>query len=59
MFFALSLWLSHQVVDGLDFSFGRTQVGVITFSQTGSASVNFYLNTYTTKQDVMNALVFR
>ena len=41
---------------GLDFNFGRTQVGVVTFSAT--ASVQFSLNKYTSKGEVLNAIAF-
>ena len=42
---------------GLDFNFGRTQVGVVIFSDT--ATVGFPLNKYTSKDEVLNAIAFK
>ena len=51
-----ALYFTKQVVYGLDMSFGRVRVGVITFGD--QAQVQFNLNKYTEKEEVINALRF-
>lgn len=44
------------VVHGLEFRFDRTRMGLVSFSD--SAKVDFQLDSYQGKQDVLNALSF-
>ena len=46
----------REAVFGLDYTFGRARVSVITYGDT--ASTRFYLNAYSTREDVLNALRF-
>ena len=48
---------TRHVVQGLPFSFGRTRVSVISYSDT--ATLHFDLSEYQTKREVLNALSFR
>lgn len=46
-----------QLVKGLDFKFSRTRVGLVTFAGGAyGAEVQFYLDTYNSEQDVLNAI---
>lgn len=54
--FEVSLKLSKLIVQGLNFAGGRTRVGVLTFSD--QPSVGFYLNRYTDRSSVLNAIAF-
>ena len=42
---------------GLDFNFGRTQVGMVIFSDNPQGG--FPLNKYTSKAEVLNAIAFK
>lgn len=49
--------LARQIVLGLPIRPGRLSLGVLTFGN--GSSVSFYLNTYNSKDDILNALSFR
>jgi collagen type VI alpha len=51
-----SIAFIREVVEGLPLNFGRTRVGLVSYSDT--ARINFYLDTYTTREEVLNALSF-
>ena len=53
----LSVSFIAEVVNGLPFQMGRVRVALISFSTT--AKIEFYLNKYQSKQEVLNALSFR
>ena len=53
----LSVSFISEVVNGLPFQMGRVRVALISFSD--NAKVEFYLNKYQSKQEVLNALSFR
>ena len=50
----IELTFMKQVVRGFDFKYGRTRIAFVVYSQT--AEVRFYLDTYTSHRDVLNAL---
>ena len=47
---------TKQMVLGLPMAFGRTRVGLITFRD--RARISFYLDTYTTQEEVLNAIAY-
>jgi len=49
--------VTREVIEGLPWSFSRARVGLVSYSD--SAQRNFYLNDYSSKQEVLNALSFR
>ncbi len=54
--FKHSLQFVKDVVKPLEFASGKTRVSVITFNDQGIAK--FYLDTYTTRQDILEAIDF-
>ena len=48
---------AREVTEGLPFALGRARVAVVSFSD--EATVNFELDDYSSKQEVLNALSFR
>ena len=55
--YAISLALTTEVVKGLPIRFDRARVGLVSYAD--RATINFYLNTYQTKEDILNAIAFR
>ena len=53
----VTIALTREVIQGLPFSFGRTRVSVVSFSDT--ATLHFDLAEYQSKQEVLAALSFR
>ena len=53
----LSIEFMTTVIYGLPMHAGRARIALITYAN--SAKVEFYLNTYQSKQEVLNALSFR
>ena len=54
--FALHIALVKRVINGLDFAFGRTRIGMILYDN--KAEVAFDLTKYETKQQILNAIAF-
>ena len=54
--FLLQLRFVKAVAEGLNYAFGRTRVAAITYQS--SIRIAFYLNTYTSKASIINALAF-
>ena len=54
--FQLQMQFARQVVNGLDFTFGRTRVGVVLYHN--NAKVDFVLDKYNSKADVLNAMTY-
>ncbi len=55
--FDIQLTFMQQVVQGLDFRFGRARCAFVTFAGgVYGAHVQFYLDQYTSRQDVLNAI---
>ena len=54
--FPMSLKLAKKIIYGLNFNGGGTQVGVVMFAE--NAAQKFQLNTYTTKEEVLNAVAY-
>ena len=52
----VTIALTREVIQGLPFSFGRTRVSVVSFSDT--ATLHFDLAEYQSKQEVLAALSF-
>jgi len=53
----ISIEFMTNVIYGLPMRSGRARIALITYAN--SAKVEFYLNTYTSKQEILNALSFR
>ena len=47
---------AKEIVTNLDMNFGRVHVGLITYGD--NASVHFYLDTYSEKEEILNAICF-
>ena len=54
--FELAQNLTKRIIHGLNFDGGRTRVGVLVYSN--EAMVQFNLNDYSTKEEVLNAIAF-
>ena len=52
----MAMEFTRQVIQGVDMRFDRTRVGVVSYSD--SAKVEFRLDKYGTKLELLNALVF-
>ena len=53
----ISLAFAARVIHGLDVDNSQVRVALVSFMS--RASINFYLDTYTRQQEVLNALAFR
>ena len=54
--YEMSVQFAHLVVYGLNMLYDRTRVGVVTFATT--VGDQFYMNTYSSKEAILNALNF-
>jgi Mg-chelatase subunit ChlD len=48
--------VTREIVTDMDMSFGQTRVGLVTYGD--EPTIHFYLNTYTDKEEILNAISF-
>lgn len=51
-----TIQFTKRVITGMDMNFGRARVGVVTFGD--DANLEFNLNTYSDKQEILTAIAF-
>ena len=48
--------VTREIVTNLDMNFGRARVGLVTYGD--DSRIHFHLNTYSDKEEILNAICF-